>query len=96
MAMAYPEGARRAAGPFGLDAVGICGGFRTCWREGATRHSKQEVVRMGRITDGSAWAMRKVRRLRSLTKGEDADPWYEERRAKRDKPPNVGPNLGGG
>jgi hypothetical protein len=56
----------------------------------------QEVVRMGRIMEGPAWISRKLRRLRSLAKGEDVDPWYEERRAKREKPPNVGPNLGGG
>jgi hypothetical protein len=64
--------------------------------EGATGHSMQEVVWMGRIMEGPAWLSRKLRRLRSLATGEDTDPWYEERRAKREKPPNVGPNLGGG
>ena len=56
----------------------------------------KEVVHMAHLMAGPAWVSRKLRRLRSLTKGEDTDPWYEERRAKREKPPNVGPNLGGG
>ena len=45
---------------------------------------------------GPAWVLRKLRRLRALAKGEDADAWFEERRSKGDKPPNVGPNLGSG
>jgi hypothetical protein len=58
--------------------------------------SMLEVVRMARFMAGPAWVLRKLRRLRALSKGEDTDPWYEERRGKGDKPPNVGPNLGGG
>jgi hypothetical protein len=38
----------------------------------------------------------KIRRVRALAKGEDADTWYEQHRAHGEKPPNVGPNLGGG
>lgn len=40
--------------------------------------------------------VQKIRSLRALVKDEDHDSWYDDHRGDRGKPPNVGPNLGGG
>jgi hypothetical protein len=58
--------------------------------------SSKEVSLVRRITRAVRWAQVKLRRLRSLVKDEDHDTWYDDHADDHTKPPNVGPNLGGG
>lgn len=49
---------------------------------------------MRRMTQALRWAQLKARRLRSLVRDEDHDTWYDQG-PDHEKPPNVGPQLGG-
>ena len=57
---------------------------------------RQEVVRMRPLTQVFRWTGRKLRRLRSLVRDDDRDPWYDDHNDPREPPPNVGPQLSGG